>query len=60
MMALPHDMIGMGYDQRQSVGSTHFALERLLGRIQYVLQYRPVSNPFVADFATTTAANGKT
>ncbi len=60
MMALRHDMIGIALTNASSLVAPTFSVERLLGT-------NPISvaipageePPFVADFATTTAANGK-
>jgi LDH2 family malate/lactate/ureidoglycolate dehydrogenase len=60
MMALHHDMIGISMTNASPLVAPTFAKERLLGT-------NPISvaipagkqPPFVADFSTTTAANGK-
>ena len=60
MMALEHDMIGIAMTNASPLVVPTFSAERLLGT-------NPISvaipagkeAPFVADFATTTAANGK-
>ncbi|WP_297338453.1 Ldh family oxidoreductase [Algoriphagus sp.] len=60
MMALDHDMIGISFTNASPLVSPTFSKERLLGT-------NPISvaipadeePPFVADMATTTAANGK-
>ena len=60
MMALEHDMIGISLTNASPLVSPTFSKERLLGT-------NPISvaipagkqPPFVADMATTTAANGK-
>ena len=60
MMALEHDMIGISLTNASPLVSPTFSKERLLGT-------NPISvaipadkqAPFVADMATTTAANGK-
>ncbi|MDX5348489.1 MAG: Ldh family oxidoreductase, partial [Hymenobacteraceae bacterium] len=60
MMALNHDMIGMAMTNASPLVAPTNSVERLLGT-------NPISvaipagkqPPFVADFATTTAANGK-
>lgn len=60
MMALEHDMIGIAMTNASPLVAPTFSLERLLGT-------NPISvaipageqPPFVADMATTTAANGK-
>jgi LDH2 family malate/lactate/ureidoglycolate dehydrogenase len=60
MMALEHDMIGMAMTNASPLVAPTFATERLLGTnpiaVAIPAQKQP---PFVADFATTTAANGK-
>jgi L-2-hydroxycarboxylate dehydrogenase (NAD+) len=60
MMALEHDMIGIAMTNASALVAPTFSVEKLLGT-------NPISvsipagkeKPFVADFATTTAANGK-
>ncbi len=60
MLALEHDMIGIAMTNASPLVSPTFSKEKLLGT-------NPISvaipageeSPFVADFATTTAANGK-
>ncbi len=60
MMALPHDMIGISLTNASPLVAPTYSKERLLGT-------NPISvaipageePPFVADMATTTAANGK-
>src|SRR6187431_11664 len=60
MMALDNDMIGIAMTNASALVAPTFSVERLLGT-------NPISvaipagkeQPFVADFATTTAANGK-
>lgn len=60
MLALPHDMIGIAMTNASPTVAPTFSQERLLGT-------NPISvsvpagkeTPFVSDFATTTAANGK-
>jgi L-2-hydroxycarboxylate dehydrogenase (NAD+) len=60
MMALEHDMIGISMTNASPLVAPTFALERLLGTnpiaVAIPAQHQPA---FVADFATTTAANGK-
>jgi LDH2 family malate/lactate/ureidoglycolate dehydrogenase len=60
MMALQHDMIGMSMTNASPLVSPTHSLERLLGTNPIAVAI-PAKNqpPFVADFATTTAANGK-
>src|SRR6478609_19739 len=60
MMALQHDMIGIAMTNASALVAPTFSKERMLGT-------NPISvaipagkeQPFVADMATTTAANGK-
>ena len=60
MKALQHDMIGMAMTNASPLVAPTFAIERLLGTnpicVAIPAKHQP---PFVADFATTTAANGK-
>lgn len=60
MMALEHDMIGISLTNASPLVSPTFSKERLLGTnpisVAIPAQEEP---PFVADMATTTAANGK-
>ncbi len=60
MMALSHDMIGMAMTNASPLVAPTFSVERLLGTnpicVAIPAGHEP---PFVADFATTTAANGK-
>jgi LDH2 family malate/lactate/ureidoglycolate dehydrogenase len=60
MMALDHDMIGIAMTNASPLVAPTFSVERLLGTnpiaVAIPAQTQP---PFVADFATTTAANGK-
>lgn len=60
MMALEHDMIGMSMTNASPLVAPTFAVERLLGTNPIAVAI-PAKNqpPYVADFATTTAANGK-
>lgn len=60
MMALPHDMIGIAMTNASPLVSPTFSTERLLGTNPIAVAI-PAGKlpPFVADFATTTAANGK-
>jgi L-2-hydroxycarboxylate dehydrogenase (NAD+) len=60
MMALEHNMIGMAMTNASPLVAPTFSVERLLGTnpicVAIPANQQP---PFVADFATTTAANGK-
>ena len=60
MMALKHDMIGISMTNASALVAPTFSVERLLGTNPIAVAI-PAGNeqPFVADFATTTAANGK-
>ena len=60
MMALEHDMIGIAMTNASPLVAPTFAIERLLGTNPIAVAI-PAGNEaaFVADFATTTAANGK-
>lgn len=60
MMALEHDMIGMSMTNASPLVAPVFSTERLLGTNPICVAI-PAGDqpPFVADFATTTAANGK-
>ena len=60
MMALEHDMIGISMTNASPLVSPTFSKERLLGTNPISVSI-PAKNqpPFVADMATTTAANGK-
>jgi L-2-hydroxycarboxylate dehydrogenase (NAD+) len=60
MMALEHDMIGLSFTNASPLVSPTFSKERLLGTNPIAVAI-PAKNqpPFVADMATTTAANGK-
>jgi L-2-hydroxycarboxylate dehydrogenase (NAD+) len=60
MMALEHDMIGMAMTNASPLVAPTFAVERLLGTNPIAVAIPADKQPpFVADFATTTAANGK-
>jgi LDH2 family malate/lactate/ureidoglycolate dehydrogenase len=60
MMALPHDMIGIAMTNASPLVAPTFSVERLLGTNPICVAIPAGSQPpFVADFATTTAANGK-
>ncbi len=60
MKALQHDMIGMAMTNASPLVAPTYSVERLLGTnpicIAIPADRQP---PFIADFATTTAANGK-
>ena len=60
MMALPEEMIGMAMTNASALVAPTFSKERLLGTNPIAVAI-PSGNeePFVADMATTTAANGK-
>jgi L-2-hydroxycarboxylate dehydrogenase (NAD+) len=60
MMALENDMIGIAMTNASALVAPTFSVERLLGTNPIAVAI-PAGNepPFVADFATTTAANGK-
>jgi len=60
MMALSHDMIGLAFTNASPLVAPTFSKERLLGT-NPVCVVIPAGEepPFVADMATTTAANGK-
>ena len=60
MMALEHDMIGIAMTNASPLVSPTFSLERLLGTNPICVAVPAGEEPpFVADMATTTAANGK-
>lgn len=60
MMALDHDMIGMAMTNASPLVAPTFSIERLLGTNPICVAIPAGEQPaFVADFATTTAANGK-
>lgn len=60
MMALSHDMIGMAMTNASPLVAPTFSIERLLGTNPIAVAIPAKKQPpFVADFATTTAANGK-
>ena len=60
MMALDNDMIGIAMTNASALVAPTFSKERLLGTNPIAVAI-PAGHepPFVADFATTTAANGK-
>lgn len=60
MMALQHDMIGIAMTNASALVAPAFSTERMLGTNPIAVAIPAKSQPaFVADFATTTAANGK-
>jgi LDH2 family malate/lactate/ureidoglycolate dehydrogenase len=60
MMALQHDMIGMAMTNASPLVAPTFSIERLLGTNPICVAIPAGEEPaFVADLATTTAANGK-
>ena len=60
MMALEHEMIGMSMTNASPLVSPTFSTERMLGTNPIAVAIPADKQPpFVADFATTTAANGK-
>ena len=60
MKALSHDMIGISMTNASPLVAPTFSVERLLGTNPICVAIPAGSQPpFVADFATTTAANGK-
>lgn len=60
MMALEHDMIGMAMTNASPLVAPTFSIDRMLGTNPIcVAAPAGTEPPFVADFATTTAANGK-
>jgi LDH2 family malate/lactate/ureidoglycolate dehydrogenase len=60
MMALEHDMIGIAMTNASPLVAPTFSVERLLGTNPIAVAIPAHKQPaFVADMATTTAANGK-
>ncbi len=60
MIALEHNMIGIAMTNASAIVAPTFSVERMLGTNPIAVAI-PAHNepPFVADFATTTASNGK-
>jgi LDH2 family malate/lactate/ureidoglycolate dehydrogenase len=60
MMALEHDMIGMAMTNASPLVAPTFSIDKMLGT-NPICMAAPAGKepPFVADLATTTAANGK-
>lgn len=60
MMALENDMIGMAMTNASALVAPTFSMEKMLGTNPIAVAIPAGKQPpFVADFATTTAANGK-
>lgn len=60
LMALQHDMIGIAMTNASALVAPTFSVERMLGTNPIAVAIPAGNEPaFVADFATTTAANGK-
>src|SRR5687767_13568970 len=60
MLALEHDMIGISMTNASALVAPTFSVERMLGTNPICVAIPAGSQPaFVADLATTTAANGK-
>ncbi len=60
MMALPHDMIGISMTNASALVAPTFSRDKMLGTNPIAVAIPAgIEAAFVADFATTTAANGK-
>lgn len=60
MMALEHNMIGIAMTNASAIVAPTFSVERMLGTNPIAVAIPAHNEPsFVADFATTTASNGK-
>jgi L-2-hydroxycarboxylate dehydrogenase (NAD+) len=60
MMALDHDMIGIAMTNASALVAPTFSIEKMLGTNPIAVAIPAGEQPpFVADFATTTASNGK-
>ena len=60
MMALPHEMIGIAMTNASALVAPTFSSQRMLGTNPIAVAIPAgTEQPFVADFATTTASNGK-
>jgi len=60
MMALEHEMIGIAMTNASALVAPTFSIEKMLGTNPIAVAIPAGKQPpFVADFATTTAANGK-
>lgn len=60
MLALEHDMIGIAMTNASALVAPTYSIEKLLGTNPIAVAIPAGEQPaFVADFATTTAANGK-
>jgi L-2-hydroxycarboxylate dehydrogenase (NAD+) len=60
MMALGHDMIGIAMTNASALVAPTFSIEKMLGTNPIAVAIPAGEQPpFVADFATTTASNGK-
>ena len=60
MMALQHDMIGIAMTNASALVAPTFSIEKMLGTNPIAVAIPAGKEaPFIADFATTTAANGK-